>query len=129
MSKIKYWDEQTQSWVIAGASNAANIELTNPAYLDENGDSISVDQGFTKVVNRITKVEKNLAWIYQNGAIGGGGGGGGGTDSTAYSILVAEGSRVYTATTSIDLHITIQGGSLKKDSSQKLVMHLLENAC
>jgi len=43
MSKIKYWDEQTQSWVIAGASNAANIELTNPAYLDENGDSISVD--------------------------------------------------------------------------------------
>ena len=43
MSKTKYWDEQTQQWVITGASNALNIELSNPGYLDENGESISVD--------------------------------------------------------------------------------------
>jgi len=43
MSKIKHWDEQTQQWVIDGASNAANIELSNPGYVDENGESISVD--------------------------------------------------------------------------------------
>jgi hypothetical protein len=41
MSKIKHWNGQ--SWEIDGASNAANIELTNPGFLDENGDSISVD--------------------------------------------------------------------------------------
>lgn len=117
MSKIKHWDEVTQSWVIDGASNAANIELTNPGYLDENGDSISVDQGFTKVDNRINKLEKNVAWIYQNGAIGGGGGGGGGggtIDSTEYTISIEEGNRVYTATNSIKIHMTINGGSLRK---------------
>lgn len=116
MSKIKHWNEASQQWEIDGASNAANIELTNPGYLDENGDSISVDQGFTKVNNRISKMEKNLAWIYQNGAKGGGGGGsGGGTiDSTEYNIVVEEGNRVYTASTSVTIHITITGGSLKK---------------
>lgn len=114
MSKIKHWNETTQSWEIDGASNAANIELTNPAYLDENGDSISVDQGFTKVGNRLSKMEKNLAWIYQNGAKGGGGGGGGGGESTEYTITVEEGNRVYTANTSVTIHITINGGSLRK---------------
>lgn len=53
MSKIKHWDESTQSWVIDGASNAANIELSNPGFTDENGESISVDQGFTKMQNRM----------------------------------------------------------------------------
>jgi hypothetical protein len=43
MSKIKHWDERTQQWVIDGASNAANIELSNPGYVDGNGESISVD--------------------------------------------------------------------------------------
>lgn len=114
MSKIKHWDEQTQQWVIDGASNAANIELSNPGYVDENGESISVDQGFTKLDNRIFQVEKNIAWIYQNGAKGGGGGGGGG-DSTAYTIDIEEGNRVYTSGTSVTIHITINGGSVKKN--------------
>ena len=117
MSKIKHWDERTQQWVIDGASNAANIELTNPGYLDENGNSISVDQGFTKIQNRIFQAEKNIAWIYQNGAKGGGGGGGGGgtIDSTAYTIQIEEGNRVYATSTSVTIHITINGGSVKKN--------------
>ena len=116
MSKIKHWDERTQQWVIDGASNAANIELTNPGYLDENGNSISVDQGFTKIQNRIFQAEKNIAWIYQNGAKGGGGGGGGGTiDGTSYSIEIEEGNRVYTSSNSVTIHITITGGSVKKN--------------
>ena len=113
MSKIKHWNGQ--SWEIDGASNAANIELTNPGFLNENGDSISVDQGFTKLDNRMNKLERNLAWIYQNGAKGGGsGGGGGGVDSTEYTISVEEGNRVYTAGTSVTIHLTINGGSLRK---------------
>lgn len=118
MSKIKHWDESTQQWVIDGASNAANIELTNPGYLDENGESISVDQGFTKLDNRIKKAELNLAWIYQHGAKGGGGGGGGGggvIDSTSYNIEIEEGNRVYTSGNSITIHLTITGGSVKKN--------------
>ena len=117
MSKIKHWDEQTQQWVIDGASNAANIELSNPGYTDENGESISVDQGFTKVQNRLFQVEKNIAWIYQNGAKGGGGGGGGGgtIDTIAYNIEVEEGNRIYTSSTSVTIHITITGGSVRKN--------------
>ena len=121
MSKIKHWDEQTQSWVIDGASNAANIELTNPGYLNEDGSSISVDQGFTKIQNRMFQAEKNIAWIYQNGAKGGGGGGGGGggtIDSTSYNIQIEEGNRVYATTTSVVIHITITGGSVKKNLMQ-----------
>ena len=37
MSKIRHWDEATQSWVIDSASNAMNIELSNPGYTDQNG--------------------------------------------------------------------------------------------
>lgn len=116
MSKIKHWDNRTQQWVIDGASNAANIELSNPGYVDENGESISVDQGFTKLDNRLFKAEKNIAWIYQNGAKGGGGGGGGGGgDYTTYTIDIEEGIRVYTSSNSITIHITINGGSVKKN--------------
>lgn len=116
MSKIKHWDEKTQQWVIDGASNAANIELTNPGFLDENGNSISVDQGFTKLQNRLFKTEQNVAWIYQNGAKGGSGGGGGGAiDSITYNIEVEEGNRIYTSSTSATIHITITGGSVKKN--------------
>ena len=116
MSKIKHWDERTQQWVIDGASNAANIELTNPGFLDQDGNSISVDQGFTKLQNRLFQTEKNVAWIYQNGAKGsGGGGGGGGIDSVSYSIEIEEGNRVYTSSSSVTIHITITGGSVKKN--------------
>ena len=117
MSKIKHWDEAQQKWVIDGASNAANIELSNPGFLNENGESISVDQGFTKLDNRIFEAEKNIAWIYQNGAKGGtgsGGSGGGSIDSTAYTINIDEGNRVYTSGNSVTLHLTITGGSVKK---------------
>lgn len=114
MSKTKYWDEQTQQWVITGASNALNIELSNPGYLDENGESISVDQGFTKIDNRMSKLERNMAWIYQHGAKGGGGGGGGSIDGTSYTINIEEGNRIYTSGNSVTIHITITGGSSKK---------------
>ena len=53
MSKIKHWNDVTKQWEIAGASNAMNIELSNPGFVNENGESISVDEGFTKVDNRL----------------------------------------------------------------------------
>jgi hypothetical protein len=42
-------------------SNSSDLELSNPAYLDNEGNSISVDQGFTKIANKIKNIEDNLA--------------------------------------------------------------------
>lgn len=112
--KIKHYDEVTGRWVIDGASNASELELTNPGFLNEAGESVSIDNGFTKLDNRMTKLEQNLAWVYLNGAIGGGGGGGGGGDGSEYTIDVAEGSTVYTATNTVTLNILIKSGGVKK---------------
>ena len=112
--KIKHYDEVTGRWVIDGASNASELELTNPGFLNEAGESVSIDNGFTKLDNRMTKLEQNLAWVYLNGAIGGGGGGGDGGDGSEYTIDVAEGSTVYTATNTVTLNILIKSGGVKK---------------
>ena len=48
MSKIKHWDEASQSWVIDAASNASNLELSNPGFIDEEGKPISIDTGLLK---------------------------------------------------------------------------------
>jgi hypothetical protein len=112
MSKIKHYDTTSKTWVIDGASNADNIELSNPGFVNELGNSISVDSGFTKVDNRLTKLEHNLAWVYLNGAKGGGGSGGGTT--TTYTLTVSNGSTVYTTSNSVDLTVMISGGSSSK---------------
>lgn len=49
----------------------------------------------------MSKLERNLAWIYVNGAKGGGGSGGG--ETTEYTITVSEGSTVYTTTPNVTL--------------------------
>ena len=98
--------------MIDGASNASNLELTNGYYVDENGNSISVDQGFTKIGNRIRKLEENLAWVYLNGAKGGGTGGTGG--ETSYTISITEGTTVYTSTGSVTLNVMINSGTTVK---------------
>ena len=110
--KIKHWDELTQKWIIDSASNASNLELSNPSYLSD-GKSVSVDHGFTKIANKLVRMEKNLAWIYLNGAIGGGSGGGTGGD-LGYTIDILEGSTVYTAYNSVTINVTINSGSIKK---------------
>jgi len=81
MSKIKVFNKSLNAWVIAGSDNANNIELDNETFL-ENGKPISVSDGFSKVDKRVTTLEQNLAWIYNNGAKGGGGGSG--SDSVTY---------------------------------------------
>lgn len=112
--KVRHYDEVTGKWVIDGASNASELELTNPGFLNEAGESISIDNGFTKLDNRMTQLEKNLAWIYLNGAKGGSGGGGSGGDGSEYTIDVAEGTTVYTANNTVTLNILIKSGGVKK---------------
>lgn len=112
--KVRHYDEVTGRWVIDGASNASELELTNPSFLNEAGESISINNGFTKLDNRMTQLEKNLAWIYLNGAKGGSGGGGSGGDGSEYTIDVAEGNTVYTANNTVTLNILIKSGGVKK---------------
>lgn len=59
--KIKHYDQELGKWVIDGASNANDIELTNPSFLDEDGAPISTNHGFTKVANDLKRLEDNLA--------------------------------------------------------------------
>lgn len=117
MTKIRHYDPASNSWVIDGASNASNIELTNPGFLDENGNSVNVDNGFTKLDNRLSKLEQNVAWIYLNGAKGGGGGsgGGGGTTADYYIDLSYQPSIVYTTTGNVTLDLLINSAGLSKN--------------
>lgn len=111
--KIKHYDKETNRWVIDGASNASELELTNPGFLNEAGESVSIDNGFTKLDNRMTQLEKNLAWVYLNGAKGGGGGEGGGGTSEEYTFDI-EAKQFYTSTSSVNIPFMIKSGSVKK---------------
>lgn len=114
--QIKHFDKVSGKWVTDGASNAANLELTNPGFVDEAGNSISINEGFTKLDNRLSKAEQNLAWIYLNGAKGdgsGGGGGGGGTGED-YTLKVFEGETIYTSTNTATINIMISSAGIRK---------------
>ncbi len=111
--KIKHYDHDLQKWVIDGVSNASDLELSNPAYLDHEGNSISADQGFTKIANKIKNIEDNLAWVYINGARGGGGDGGGGIGD-AITIQVLEGDTIYTSTSTARFNILINNGTVSR---------------
>ena len=110
--KIKHYDPILEKWIVAGVSNADDLELTNPALTDEEGNSISLNQGITKIVNRINKIEDNVAWIYLNGAHGGGGSGGGGLDNI--KIEITEGNTIYTSTGVVKFNMLINNGSVSR---------------
>ena len=112
MSKIRHYDPIKKEWVIDAANNANNIELTNPQFAKEN--SISVDEGFDKIGNRLTKLEQNLAWVYKNGAKGGGGSGTGGS-SSSYTLEIKDNKSVFYSTgSSIDISMQINSGGVAK---------------
>lgn len=114
MTKIRHYDPISKRWIIDGASNASNLELTNPGFLNEDGKSVSVDDGFTKLDNRVSKLEQNLAWIYLNGAKGGGGGSGGGGSAEYFIDLQYQSSVVYTTTGTVILDLLINSGGVSK---------------
>lgn len=98
-------------WATFGGSNASELELTNPGFINDLGESVSIDQGFTKLDNRMTKLEKNLAWIYNHGA---GSGGSTGGDTTKYTITVYNGTTIYTSSNTVTLSLLIDSGGIKK---------------
>lgn len=109
MSLIKHYDKNTKQWVIDSASNAKNLELSNPSFTD-NGKSVSVDDGFKKIDQRVTTLEKNLAYVYINGAKGGSGGSG--TISTYTLTCDQSGKTIYTTDKTVTLTgLAITGGN------------------
>lgn len=113
MSTYKHYDQNTKKWVVDGAGNAANIELNNEVLQDVNGQSISVSRAFQKLNNKLSKLEHNIAWIYQHGAKGGSGGGGGGGGGSYTIVLTSNKTTFYTSTNSIKIGMTIQSGQAK----------------
>lgn len=113
MSTIKHYDGTT--WQVDAAGNARNIELSEAALLDTDTTSISVERGFQKLNNKISKLEHNLAWIYQNGAKGGSGGGGGSGSGGDYSITIKDGQTdFYTSSSTVEIPMMINSGNSKK---------------
>ena len=111
--KIRHYDPDLGKWVISAASNAEDLELTNPAYTDGEGGSVSINQGITKLTNKVKKIEDNLAWIYLNGAHGGGSGPGtGGSDSI--KIEIREGTTLYTSTSTVSFNLMINNGTISR---------------
>lgn len=111
MSTIKYYDGE--KWVVTAGSDAKNVNLENELLQDADTTSISVERGFQKLNNKISKLEHNLAWIYLNGAKGGSGGGGGG--GTSYTISVENDQTVfYTTSDSLSFRIQISSGGVRK---------------
>ena len=51
----KIYDKTLGKWITISSTNAEGIELTNPGFLNELGESVSVNNGMTKVDNRLTR--------------------------------------------------------------------------
>ncbi len=82
--KIKHYDHEKGQWIVDGASHASLLELNNPAYSET---PISIDEAFSLINGRINRMDKNLTWIYNNGARGGGGEGGTTTVNISLDII------------------------------------------
>lgn len=108
----KVYDKNLNKWVVVSADNAKSIELTNPGFVNEAGGSVSVNNGFTKLDNRMTKAEQNIIWLSHNKGEGGSGGGGGTADN--YSLEVLDGDIIYTSTSSATVNIIINSNGIKK---------------
>ena len=108
----KIYDKTLGKWITISSTNAEGIELTNPGFLNELGESVSVNNGMTKVDNRLTRAEQNILWLAHNKGEGGGGGGGGGDSS--YILQILDGDTIYTSTNSATVNIMIDSAGVKK---------------
>lgn len=72
MSGVKIYNKDTGRWEVVATSNSKEIEVTNA-----NVESNNVDGAIGEISKKYDDLKKNVAWIYENGGIGGGGGGGG----------------------------------------------------
>lgn len=95
MSQIKIYDESSKEFVSVASDNAADIVLNSPNYESDN-----VEGALEEVHTEIEGLKQNVAWIYNNGTIGGGGGG---SDSSASGTIVSEtflnSSKIFKSTT------------------------------
>ena len=73
---IAYYKNDSGEWVTIASAESSDITVNSPRFTKAGGESVNVTEALENIDQKITRVTKNLAWIYQNGAIGGGGGGG-----------------------------------------------------
>lgn len=82
MAGVRVYNEETKKWEIVATNNAKGISVSN-----SNVKAEDVDETITELSNKYEDLKKNVAWIYENGTIGGGGGGGGGTASGEIQVI------------------------------------------
>ena len=73
---IAYYKNDSGEWVTIASAESSDIIVNSPRFTKAGGESVNVTEALENVDKKVTRITKNLAWIYQNGAIGGGGGGG-----------------------------------------------------
>ena len=130
MSKnFKLFNQDTKEWDIIATGNAANITSHNPRFLNGK-NTMSADEVFNVLDDKIESMRGNIAWLAQYGGGGGGGGGEGGIDATITltngDIKQQDGINVmYLSTKSVDLEYLI---TAKKVNQKYLITVTLDGS-
>ena len=107
---IRTKNKDTGKWEIAASGNAVGISSTNPNFLEEGENVISVDEAMNRLNEKIKKLERNVSWLALYGGSGGGSGSGGSSDTvfTITNASLIQGSNVvYTSTEKVTLNYLI----------------------
>lgn len=81
---IRKYNPETKQWEIIASGNSSGISSTNPRFLPEDEEVISIDDVVSILDEKIEGVKRNISWLAING--GGGGGGGGGSSSASIKL-------------------------------------------
>lgn len=78
MNNIKKYNESKRTWDIVASNDAKGIGTTNPKFLKDGENIISVDTAMERLKDDLTVAQGNISWLALHGG-GGSGSGGGGT--------------------------------------------------
>ena len=108
---IRTKNKDTGKWEIAASGNAVGISSTNPNFLEEGENVISVDEAMNRLNEKIKKLERNVSWLALYGGSGSGSGSGGGMGDAIFTITNATQSQgsnvVYTSAEKVTLSYLI----------------------
>lgn len=108
---IRTKNKDTGKWEIAASGNAVGISSTNPNFLEEGENVISVDEAMNRLNEKIKKLERNVSWLALYGGSGSGSGSGGGMGDAVFTVTNATQSQgsniVYTSTEKVTLSYLI----------------------
>lgn len=78
MPIIKVWNPRTKQYEAVSVSQASDIPVNSPSFRGNNVEAV-----LHELNNKVNVIQKNVAYMYQQGTLGGGGGSGGGSGSSS----------------------------------------------